>query len=233
VENWIQQVLSSGQWSLAVLPAVFLMGALGSVSSCCTLPVVGAVAGYAVSLGPQNRRREIITVGVFFMIGTILSLAILGALTGFVSQMASTSLGRYWKLAAGLLMVLFGLNSLGLAPLRLPQFNLGKRAVNRGITGAILYGLAVGGASTACSVGCNPLLGVVVGAAVLQGAALTGSLIFAVFALGFSLPLAAGLVGIGMGIGRLGAATQKALPVLRIAAGILLIGVGFYLLATI
>jgi len=234
VQQWIQSLLSADQLGLMIFPAVFFLGALGAVTSCCTLPVIGAVAGYAVSLDPQNRRRELLLVGLFFMIGTILSLAILGALAGFVSQMAGTTLGKYWRVAAGLIMVLFGLISLGLAPLQIPRINLSTKSISRGPTGAILYGLAVGGASTACSVGCcNPLLGVVVGAAILKGAAITGAILFAVFALGYSLPLAAGLVGIGFGFSRLGNTASRLMPAVRIGAGTLLIALGFYMLIAV
>jgi cytochrome c biogenesis protein CcdA len=233
MEQWIQQILSADQMSFAFFPAVFLLGMLGSVTSCCTLPVVGAVAGYAGTIGTQNSRRELLLVGLFFMLGTTISLAIIGALSGFIGHVISASLGNYWRLVAGLFMVLFGLITLGLAPLKIPSINLNKRVVSRGAMGAAVYGLIIGGASTACSIGCNPLLGMVIGATVLKGSAVAGAAMFAVFALGYSLPLAAGLVGIGYGLGRLGNVAQRIMPAIRVCSGVLLIGVGFYLLITI
>jgi len=77
---------------LAILPAAFLFGALAAVSSCCTLPVLGAVAGYASSLDARSARRERLYVALAFMVGTILSLAALGAVTGFVGDLAGASL---------------------------------------------------------------------------------------------------------------------------------------------
>jgi cytochrome c biogenesis protein CcdA len=233
LQGWIQQTLSAEQLGLAVFPAVFLLGFLAAVTSCCSFPVLGAVAGYAGTLGAENRRRDLILVGLAFMIGTVLSLAALGALTGFVGHVAGTSLGVVWRFAGGLLLVLFGLAGLGLVPLRAPKIDLAGRASRRGVTGALVYGLVVGGAATACSVGCNPLLIVIVGATALKGAAVLGAVVFAVFALGYSLPLAAGLVGIGLGLGRLRTTSERVLPIVRAFAGALLIGTGFYLLATI
>jgi len=230
---WIEHLLAADAVSVAIFPAVFLLGLLGAVSSCCSLPVLGAVAGYAGARGAAQGRHEVFWVAGAFMAGTMVSLAALGALTGFASQMAGSALGTWWRFAAGLLLVGFGLASFGLVPLRLPQFRVGSRTLGHGVLSAIVYGLVVGGASTACSVGCNPLLGMVVGAAALRGATGMGALIFAVFALGFSLPLAAGLVGIGLGLGRISQVTTRLLPAIRIAAGVLLLGVGFYLLATI
>lgn len=231
MEQWIQDTLSSEQMGIAVLPAVFLFGILGSLSSCCTLPVIGAVAGYASGLGEQRSRREILLVGLFFLLGTILSLAALGAVAGFVGQVAGSSLGKYWRFAAGLMMVLFGLVAVGLLEIRIPKWNLDARANRRGTAGALVYGLALGGATTACSFGCNPLLPVAMGAAVLKGATLLGAAMVAVFALGYSLPLAGALVGIGYGVGQLGRMAKKVIPVARIGGGALLISIGFYLLA--
>lgn len=94
-----------------------------------------------------------------------------------------------------------------------------------------MYGLAIGGATTACSVGCNPLLPMALGAAVLNGATLLGAAILAFFAIGYSMPLAAGLVGIGLGVGQIGRLATRVVPVARIGGGVVLIGVGFYLLA--
>jgi cytochrome c biogenesis protein CcdA len=170
---------------------------------------------------------------LFFMLGTTLSLTILGALTGLIGSVGSSSLGKYWQFAAGLLIVLFGLMSLQLVKIRAPKLDISAKILERGMIGAMVYGLVLGGATTACTLGCNPLLPMAVGAAVLHSTMFMSALTLTVFALGFSLPLALGLVGIGFGLGRLGAMSQRIMPVVRIGAGVLMIGVGFYLLATI
>jgi cytochrome c biogenesis protein CcdA len=230
VEEWIRHALFAESAGLGVLPAAFLFGVLGSVSSCCTLPVIGAVAGYASGLGERQSRRELLLIAAFFSLGTILSLAVLGAVAGFVGHVAGAALGKYWRFASGLMMVLFGLIAVGLLQLRLPTPTRLGRAPRRGVTGALAYGLALGGATTACSFGCNPLLPMAMGAAVLKGATVLGAAMLAVFAVGYSLPLAAGLVGIGLGVGRLGRITERVMPVARIGGGALMILVGFYLL---
>ncbi len=51
------------------------------------------------------------------------------------------------------------------------------------------------------------------------------------FAISYNLPMAAGLVGIGFGLGRLGGLTQRAITAVRILGGTVLIAIGFYLLA--
>ena len=164
------------------------------------------------------------------MIGTIVALAGLGAITGFVSQTIGSAMGVYWKIFAGLVMVLFGLVSLDLLPFALPTFGSGVALYSAGPTKAIVYGLALGGGTTACSVGCNPVLPVVLGVVTLQGQTWWGGLILGAFAIGYSLPLAAGLVGLGYGFSKLTSVLQRFAPAIKYGGGVVLIGVGFYLL---
>jgi cytochrome c biogenesis protein CcdA len=233
VHEWIRQTLSVPHLGMAAVPAVFVLGLLASTTSCCSLPVLGAVAGYAGTLDTGTGRRKLFVVGVFFMLGTVLSLAALGALGGFLGHIAGSTPGRYGKLAAGLLLVLFGLAGLGLAPLRMPKVAAREGTPRHGTIGAAVYGMAVGVLGTGCSTGCNPVLAMVLAATAVKGATLLGAGVFAVFALGYSLPLAAGLVGIGLGLDRLRTTAQRLLPAVHAVAGVLLVGTGFYLLATI
>lgn len=62
--------------------------------SCCTLPVIGAVAGYAGAAAGSPGRRRLFLVGGSLMAGTAISLAVVGAVTGFLGQMAGATLGR-------------------------------------------------------------------------------------------------------------------------------------------
>jgi cytochrome c biogenesis protein CcdA len=163
----------------------------------------------------------------------VASLAALGAVAGFVGRAAGASLGRYWQFAAGLLMVAFGLAALRLVPFSLPSLAPRGNALGSGAGGALLYGLGLGGATTACSFGCNPLLPVAIGAAAVQGAPAMGAAMTAAFALGYALPLAAFLVGIGMGLRRLAVVAQGAARGVRVAGGALLVVLGFFLLATV
>ena len=76
---------------------------------------------------------------------------------------------------------------------------------------------------------CGPvMLPIVLGLAALRGEGIWGALILAVFAVGYSLPMVA--VMLGVGLGKLsGIATKIAGPI-RIVGGIVLVGVGFWLM---
>ena len=114
-------VFNSSEYGLIVLPAAILLGLAASISSCCNVAVVGAITGFSGSRENTGRKTVIVT-GLSFMIGTVLALAALGAVAGFVSQVAATSMGKYWQVFAGLAAVFFGLISFGLAPFTMPRF---------------------------------------------------------------------------------------------------------------
>ena len=119
--EWSAAILKSSTLSVAVFPAAFMLGIVGSVTSCCNLPVLGAIAGYSGTVGHDTDRRSLLVAALFFMLGTVGAFAALGAVSGFVGQVAGASLGLYWKLFAGFISVLFGLATLGLLPFDLTR----------------------------------------------------------------------------------------------------------------
>jgi cytochrome c-type biogenesis protein len=230
--EWSVEILKSYTTSMAAFPAAFFLGLIGSVTSCCNVPVLAAIAGYSGAVGSDTDRRALLVSALFFMIGTVGAFAALGAVSGFVGQVAGASLGLYWKLFAGGILVLFGVITLGLLPFDLSRFGFTGKTGHIRSSGATVYGLAVGGGAAACSVGCNPVLPVALAVTTLQGHTLWGAAILAVFSIGYSLPIVGVLVGMGLGVRRLTSAIQRITPVMQNVAGVLLIVLGFYLLAT-
>ena len=230
--EWSAAMLKSSTLSLAVFPAAFFLGIIGSVTSCCNLPVLGAIAGYSGTIRHDSGRRDLLLAALFFMLGTVAAFAALGAVSGFIGQVAGASLGLYWKLFAGFISVLFGLVTLGLLPLDLTRLGFTGKSWNMQSSGATIYGLAVGGGAAACSVCCNPVLPAALAITTLQGHTLWGAAILTVFSIGYSLPIVGVLVGLGLGFRRLTLVVQKINPVIQKGAGVLLIVLGFYLLAT-
>lgn len=231
MQEWINQALESGTLSLAGLLAVFLLGLVSSVASaCCTLPVLGAVVGYS-GTRKGNGRRATLLAALFFMMGTTIAIIILGGVAGFIGQVAQSTLGKYWKLFAGLIAIFFGLAALKLLPFKLPQKISKSEAQPKGLFGAAVFGLVVGGGVGVCSLPCNPGIFIVLGVVILQGYSLWAVAILVAYAIGFSLPLAA--IMLGVSFGKSVAKAKKAETAIRIIAGVLLIAAGFYFLATI
>ncbi len=230
MHEWINQTLESGTFSLAVLLAALLLGLVSSVATAgCSLPVLGAIVGYSGTRKAKDYRAHIIA-ALSFMLGTMIAIMILGSVTGFIGQIAQSTMGSYWKLFAGLIAIMFGLGTLRLLPFNLSVKTSQNTSNPRGLVGAAIFGLGIGGAISVCSLCCNPGIFIVLGATVLQGYNVWAMSMLAVYAIGFSLPLAA--IMLGVSFGRMAAKAKAAETVIRIGAGILLIITGFYFIGT-
>jgi cytochrome c biogenesis protein CcdA len=233
MESWIQQVLGSGQAGIAVLPAVFLLGMIGVVTCGCNYAIFAMIAGYSGSLKTSGRTRSAIWSGITFLIGAVVSMAAIGALFGYAGGLVGDSFGTLWKIAAGLICVFFGLNSMNLLPFRVPSFSIKHEGLNTGILSAILFGLAVGGLSTAFNTCCNPIFPIILAASFVKGSTFWGLLMLSVFALGYAFPLALGMVGLKLGLEKVSGGMSKLGNVVKYTGGILLLVMGFYFLITV
>src|ERR1017187_5660079 len=228
----VTEALQSASMGPAALPLAFLLGLASAVASaCCTLPAMAMLAAYSGTREETNRQTAFAS-AIAFMIGTTLALIVLGFVAGFVGQAAQALLGRYWKLFAGFIAVVLGLAALKMLPLKLPQFSrkTETRSAVQGMLGTVIVGLLMGGGVAAASLPCNPGIFIVIGASILMGHILWGMVLMAAFGVGFSLPLGAILFGVSFGKASLKA--QKTEAAIRVVAGVLLVGAGFYLLAT-
>lgn len=237
--DWIRSMLTgaaeafdhTGASWLAV-PLAFLLGLLSAiVSACCTLPVLSIVVGYAGTRADGNRRAKWLSAGVF-VLGATLALVILGGVAAAIGQVAQTTLGRCWKLVAGIFAIGLGLGAMELLPFN--PFAAGKKlrvdSPKSGWVGTLLFGLIGGGAVSVCSLACNPGIFIILGAAMLQGFTLWMAAILIAYALGFSLPLGALMLGVSFATTTLKFKGME--TVVRRVAGTLLIAVGFYFLWT-
>lgn len=228
----IKTALQSGSSGAVALPLAFLLGLASAVASaCCTLPAMGMLVAYSGTRENVSRRAATAS-ALAFMLGTTIALVILGFVAGFVGQSAQAMLGNYWKLFAGVIAVVFGLAALGWLPIKLPQVRSTTTMSHsgQGMFGTLIVGLLLGGGVAACSLPCNPGIFIVLGAAVLQGHSVWGMVLMAAFALGFSLPLAA--IMLGVSFGKASIKMHKVEAAIRMIAGVLLVAVGLYLLAT-
>ena len=109
--EWAKTALEQAGMGPMALPLAFLLGLASAVAStCCTLPVFGAIVGYA-GMQETNDRRSNLLGAFFFMVGSIIALLILGSVAGLIGQVAQSVLGNYWKVFAGVVAI-----SLALVP---------------------------------------------------------------------------------------------------------------------
>jgi cytochrome c biogenesis protein CcdA len=236
--EWIQSIL---EWAGALLeetgfrpvalPLAFVLGLVSAVASaCCTLPFLGAIVGYSGMREGSDRRSDFLA-ALFFMLGTALALVILGSVAGFIGQVAQDVMGKYWKVFAGLIAIFVGLAALKLLPFKLAVKTAAGKSRRKGFLGAVAFGLIMGGGVCVASLCCNPVIFIVLGVAVLQGHTLWGMGIMVAYAVGFSLPLAAIMLGVSFGKSAIKA--KRAEAAIRVVCGVLLIVAGFFFLATV
>jgi len=214
---------------VGLLFALLLGTVSAATSACCTLPALGILIGYSGAREEKDRRAAVGSV-VFFAAGTILSLMVIGGIAGFIGQTAQISLGGYGKIFAGIVAIVFGMATLKLLPFNLPALNRAKATNRSGKLGPAAAGLLMGGGVAASSLPCNPGIFIVLGAAILQGQVIWATLLLAMFAIGFTFPLAALLLGVSLG--KTALMTKNADTAIRSVSGCMLLMAGFYLLVT-
>lgn len=233
MNTWINQVLSNEHATVMVLIAVFLMGMISVVTCGCNFAIIGVVAGYTGASSSSGKIGSVFLRGFSFLIGAIISMALIGSLFGYAGELISDSLGNYWKIAAGLIAILFGLYSMELVPFKLPGFSIKTNDSRQNIFSAIIFGLAVGGLSAACNSCCNPFFPVILAASFVKGSAVWGFIMLTTFALGFGLPLAVMIVGVSLGLGKISKTLSLIATIVKYIGGITLVAFGFYLLISI
>ena len=230
MSEWINSALNSGAGSFSMLTAVFLLGIISTFTSCCNYAIIGSVTGYSASYSINSSKKSQILFSLAFLIGSVISLAIIGAIIGYIGSAIVEAVGIYWKIAVSVLLIIFGLLSLGFVPLKMPKINF-KSSKNGFIPGLIL-GIVTGGLSIICNICCNPILPIVLGVSFVKASVLWGVLILVAYAIGYSIPFTIAIAGMQMGFGKLSNKMKNASKVITTLAGIIMIITGFYLIYT-
>lgn len=205
---------------LAAVGVSFLAGLFFSVN-----PV--ALAAIPVSLAYVTKARErtqAFWFGTMFVLGILVTHAVLGLVAGLGGAWIEGLIGRAWGLILGPLLMALGLVWVGWLKVPLPAFVV---RVQRPTT---LWGAALLGAvfSVAVCPVCTPALLVLLGVATAVGSPIAGLMLLTAFALGRAVPVAAGAWSIGL--------LENAAVVARyrrafeIAGAVTLVAAGLYML---
>lgn len=162
---------------------LFLEGIITFVSP-CLLPMLPIYISYFAGGGERSIRRTL-TCALGFVLGFTVVFVLMGALAGTLGSL----LTRYQtavNIVSGLIVVIFGLNYLGV--LRLNLFAGGRRSVdtsNLGFFSSALFGVIF-------SIGWTPCVGAFLGSALLlasqQGHVGEGMLMLLAYSLGLGVP---------------------------------------------
>ncbi|WP_456449193.1 cytochrome c biogenesis CcdA family protein [Thiolapillus sp.] len=208
------------QASLAGLGLSFLAGFLFSFNpvSFASIPVMLAYVTRA------HEEKQALRMGAAFVIGMLLTHAVLGVGAALGGEWVKEIMGRAWGLLLGPLLVFMGLVWGGWLSIRMPWISLrAKRA--SGVWGAFL--LAVPFSIAVCPF-CTPALLVTLTASAAVGSVAFGGMLLLAFALGRSIPVILGAWSMGRLESLKGISRHQ--RKLEIAAGITLILTGLYLL---
>jgi len=220
----IGEIISNQGW--LAFPACFLGGIISSASPCvlAMIPlVIGYVGGYA-----EGSQKKAIQYSLVFTLGLTITFTALGIVAGAMGRLFG-DIGGFWNYVLPPVAILLGLQLLGVF-----NFNIGvsQRFLpkKKALIGALLMGLFFGIVASPCA---TPVLAVILTfAATQKEIAYSGGLLLA-YALGhWVLVLGAGIsagfaqkVLASRGISNFSTYSKK-------IAGIILIGVGIYLLFT-
>jgi len=234
---WLSPYLTAG--SLLALPLVIAGGLLTAFNPCC-LPMYPAVLGFIgrsccqAETGKDETGRippdAIQTrIALVFILGMATATAVMGLLTAGLGWV----FGRFdpvFQMLLALVPIAMGLSLLGLLPIRLPSWHIQRlhdidaNRLKHALTafgGGLLFSLAIAPCAT-------PILLVILTLVAMQGDLAWGGLLMFIYGLGTGLPL----LLIGHGYERLQPwfATPRRQRGLRNISGLLLLGVGVYVL---
>lgn len=230
LQQWTNGVIESQLNSPLFFIAILVLGLVAAVGSACNVGVLAAITSYAGSEASSKSKASHLKTGLSFLVGNIISLSLVGALTGLVSASIGKMVGQYWAIIAGVLIVYLGLMSLDMLPF---SFKMGKKVsvkISKLANKSFLFGLLLGGFATACSVGCSPIFPIILGTSYLQGSLLLSWFTLFVFAIGYSIPLGALLIGFGFGFNTFSCKLLKNKHIISQISGIAMVVLGFGLL---
>jgi len=221
----IGDIIQNQGW--LAFPACFLGGVISSASPCvlAMIPlVIGYVGGYA-----EGSRKKAVQYSLVFTLGLTITFTILGIIAGAMGKLFG-DVGSFWNYVLPPMAILLGLQLLGAFNFIKLNTGISQRFLpkRKALLGALLMGLFFGIIASPCA---TPVLAVILTfAATKKDIAYSGGLLLA-YALGhWVLILGAGIsVGFAQrvleskGISNFSTYSKK-------AGGVILIGVGIYLL---
>jgi len=186
-----------------------------------------ALASIPVSLAYVTKAHEAKKAALFggmFILGMVITQAVLGLITGFGGQWVGKIIGRQWGLLLGPLLILLGLMWPGWLRLPLPSIPMRARRVTSG-RGAGALGAAF---AVAICPACTPALVILLGLVAGIGSPFFGLMLLLAFALGRAVPILLGAVAVGW-LESL-AVLKHYQKIFEIIGGLLLILSGLYML---
>ena len=219
----IQQILQHSPW-LAVV-AVFAGGVTTALNP-CVLAMIPLLMSVVAGNRETTTIRRSLVFSLFFVLGLALTFTALGLVSALMGRIFG-DVGQLWKYAVAGVCFFMGLHLLGVLKWNLPV-PAGLRVKKQGYIGAFLLGLLFGVVSTPCAI---PILAVLLAFVAEKGNVLYGAFLLFIYALGHSALFLVAGTSVGAAKSLLESkGLRRVHSVLQKAAGVLIVGMGFYFL---
>lgn len=218
----LEQALTAG--AIWALPVALAAGVLAGLNPCC-LALYPAVTATCCAAAAAERRTVVASRAAAFVFGTAAATSVLGVLAALAGH-AVTLLGRGPRYALAFVPIVMGLHLVGW--IRLPLPSQGAAWRGEGLVAAFAAGLLLSLVVGSCG---TPVLAGILSYAAYKGSLVFGALLLFVYGVGNGLPLL--LLGTGAGALTRRFGVGPAYTWAERISGALLVGLGFYLLASV
>ncbi len=172
-----------GGTGLAAL-GCFLWGIVSVVFSPCHLASIPLIVAYVGGQQTMVKPREAAWYSMAFTLGLFITIALIGIICALLGRMLG-DVGNYWMILVGLVLLWVAFGMLGAERFSMSGALLQRLNV-KGLSGALLLGLAYGVLSGSCTFGfIAPILAIIT----VQQKIATGVLFILLFAVGHCLPI--------------------------------------------
>lgn len=221
INSWMSQGLLLGGLGC------FLWGMVSVLFSPCHLASIPLMVSYVAGQNQIIKGRKAVGYALMFTLGLFTTIAVIGVACSLLGRMLG-DVGPYLSIVVGALLVWVALDILGVASCSLSNGLLARIKV-KGLTGALILGLAYGLLSGSCTFGfIAPLLAIIT----IQQKIATGVFLITLFALGHCLPIA--IAGSSTALVKRfldNSAWQQGSHLFRRLAGVCIAGLGLYFMA--
>jgi cytochrome c biogenesis protein CcdA len=217
----LAQIIRTSTW---LAPLAALLGGLLTAANPCVLAAAPLMVGYVAGQEHKSLRRSFL-LSLTFTLGLTVTFLVMWLVVRSFSFLLPTA---WWRYIAAVVCLLMGLHLLGVFRLRLPALG-GWQPKRRGFVGALLLGLLFGLISMPCA---GPVLIALLSLTQLGGVTFAfGLLLLVAYSLGHCGLVLIGGTSIAL-VQRLADSQgwTRGTDVLRRVAGVLIAGVGAWLL---
>ena len=184
-----QLLLTINAWvtSGSTIAAVgcFIWGMVSVLLSPCHMASIPLIVTYVAGQDKAVNTKRAAFYALAFTVGLFITIAIVGIVCSLLGRMMG-DVGSYWTILIGLILIWVAMDMLGLPYCSMSGSLLSRLRV-KGLSGALILGLAYGVLSGSCTFGfIAPILAIIT----IQRDIMSGLMLIILFGLGHSLPIA-------------------------------------------